>query len=60
MTNEQIVNEVYNLVAPLIEKMNMVEDTRMIEYHIQEITEDLTEDQDLMLDRMLEENGMYE
>lgn len=60
MTNEQIVNKVYNLVAPLIEKMNMVEDTRMIEYRIQEITENLTEDQDLMLDRMLEENGMYE
>lgn len=52
MTNEQIVNKVYEVIAPLIEKMDNMEDTDMIEYQIDAICEDLTEEQELMLDEM--------
>lgn len=58
MTNQEIVNNAYNLVAPLIEKMYFTENTNMIEYQLDAICEDLTEEQNNMLDEMLEANGI--
>lgn len=52
MTNEQIVNKVYEVIAPLIEKMDNMEDTDMIEFQIDAICEDLTNEQSVMLDEM--------
>ncbi|OEK58957.1 hypothetical protein [Staphylococcus equorum] len=52
--NQQIVQEVYKVVAPLIEKIESVEDTSMFEYQLDAICEDLTEEQNNMLDEMLE------
>lgn len=54
MRNQQIVQEVYKVVVPLIEKMESVEDTSMLEYQLDAICEDLTEEQNNMLDEMLE------
>lgn len=58
MTNEQIVNNAYEVVAPLIEKMNNMEGTNMIEYQLDAICSDLTDEQNDMLDEMLMYNGI--
>lgn len=58
MTNQEIVNKAYEVIAPLIEKMNNMEGTNMIEFQIDAICEGLTEEQNDLLDEMLEENGI--
>ena len=58
MKNQKIVNEVYKIVAPLIEKMDNMENTNMIEYQLDEICGGLTKQQNNLLDEMLEENGI--
>lgn len=58
MTNQKIVNKVYSIVAPLIEQMERMEDTDMIEFQLDEICEDLTDAQSEMLNEMLEANGI--
>lgn len=58
MRNQKIVNKVYSIVAPLIEQMERMEDTDMIEFQLDEICEDLTDAQSEMLNEMLEANGI--
>lgn len=58
MKNQKIVNEVYKIVAPLIEKLDNIENTKMVEYQLDAIYEELTEEQNDLLDQMLEENGI--
>lgn len=58
MSNQKIVNKVYSIVAPLIEQMERMEDTDMIEFQLDEICEDLTDAQSEMLNEMLEANGI--
>lgn len=52
MKNQEIVNKVYEVIAPLIEKMDNMEDTDMIEFQIDAICEDLTDEQNNLLDEM--------
>lgn len=58
MTNQEIVNKVYSIVAPLTEQIERMEDTDMIEFQLDEICEDLTDAQSEMLNEMLEANGI--
>ncbi|MDK1672886.1 hypothetical protein QOK74_08370 [Staphylococcus saprophyticus] len=58
MKDQKLVQEVYNKVVPLIQKMENTEDTNIIEYQLDAICENLTEEQNNKLDEMLESNGI--
>lgn len=55
MTDKEIAKQTYNLIQPLVHKMNNSEDTEMIEYQIDAIVEGLTEEQEQLLDKMFDE-----
>lgn len=58
MTNQEIVINVYKKVAPLIQKINNMEDTDQLEFELDFILKGITEEQEEMLDEILEENGI--
>lgn len=57
MTDKQIQQTLFNLVSPLLDRIEREEDCDHLEFQIDAICEDLTEHENNLLDEALEQNG---